>query len=116
MIDFERHLGVTHRVLDAAAVRTKVILHNIANQDTPGFKRYTVSFEDRLREAHADGSDQAAVHPLVQRDTSGVPGENNVSLVEELALLEKVKMVHDIFSRRAGSLFARLNRAISGRS
>jgi flagellar basal-body rod protein FlgB len=115
MIDFDRHLGLTHRVLDAVAVRTKAILHNIANQDTPGFKRYTVSFEERLREAHAADEDLASVHPVVQRDTSGPRGENNVSLVEELALLEKVKMVHDLFSRRAGGQLAKLNKAISGR-
>jgi len=115
MIDFQGGLGITHRVLDATAVRTKVILHNIANQNTPGFKRYVVSFEDRLREAHAAGKDLADVHPVVERDESGPPGVNNVSVIEEMALLEKVRMVHEIFTRRAGGYFAHLNKAIHGR-
>jgi len=115
MTDFQGDLDVTHRVLDAAALRTKVILHNIANQNTPGFKRYTVSFEDRMREASAAGRDASDVRPVVERDESGPPGQNNVSVVDELALLEKVKMVHEIFSRRAGGYFAQLNKAIRGR-
>lgn len=114
MIDFNSDLGVTQRVLDATAVRAKVILHNIANQNTPGFKRYTVSFEERMHEAHAAGKDGALVHPVVQRDESGLPGENNVSVVEEFALLEKVKMLHEIFTRRAGGYFSHLNKAILG--
>ena len=114
MIDYHGDLGVTHRVLDATAVRTKVILHNIANQNTPGFKRYMVSFEDRMREAQAAGKDLADVHPVVTRDESGPPGQNNVSVVEELALLEKVKMVHEIFTRRAGGYFAKINKSIRG--
>ena len=114
MIDFRGDLGVTQRVLDAVAVRTKVILHNIANQNTPGYKRYMVTFEDRMREAHAAGKDVADVHPVVERDESGPAGENNVSVIEELALLEKVKMVHEIFTRRAGGYFSHLNKAIRG--
>ena len=115
MIDFGKGLGVTHRVLDAVAVRTRVILHNIANQNTPGYKRYTVSFEDNLREAHLAGAEGRNVHPVVTRDSSGPPGENNVSVMHELALLEKVKLLHDIFSRRAGGYFKHMNKAIYGR-
>ena len=47
--------GIAFSYLDAAALRARVAMHNIANQNTPGFKRYVVSFEERLAEAHADG-------------------------------------------------------------
>lgn len=114
MIDHERGLGVTLRVLEATTARTKVILHNIANQNTPGYKRYEVQFESLLRKAHAAGRDTSDVRPVVTRDESGAPGQNNVSVVEELALLEKVSLLHDMFSRRAGGYFRRLNKAISG--
>ena len=115
MIDFQKGLGISQRMLEAAEVRARVILHNIANQNTPGFKRYAVSFEDRLREAHASGKPLGDVHPLIQRDLSGPRGENNVSLVQELADLEKVKLVHDLFVRRVGGYFSHLNKAIRGR-
>lgn len=114
MSAFDSEMALTQRVLDAVAVRSKVAMHNIANQNTPGFKRYTVAFEDELRAALERGRDVQAVHPRVTRDTSGPQGQNNVSVADELALLDKVKMVHDVFSRRAGGYLAHLSKAIRG--
>lgn len=115
MIDFGSGVGFTHRVLDALDVRAKVVLHNLANQNTPGYKRFRVRFEELLRAAHERGEDQAQVRPIVERDLSGPPGLNNVSPMEELALLEKVRLLQDIFTRRAGGYFSHLNKAIYGR-
>lgn len=42
---------VLEKALDAATLRQRAIAHNIANINTPGFKRYEVSFEDKLRRA-----------------------------------------------------------------
>lgn len=44
-------LEVLTRALDAAALRQRTIAHNIANVNTPGFKRYYVTFEEELRRA-----------------------------------------------------------------
>ncbi len=114
MIDFEGDLGFTQRVLDAVAVRYRVIQHNLANESTPGFKRYYVTFEDELREAAAAGKELSQVRPIVHRDTSGPAGQNNVSSMEELALLQKVELMNELFSRRAGGYFAHINKAIYG--
>jgi len=114
MSKFDSEMALTQRVLDAVATRGKVALHNIANQNTPGYKRYAVSFEEELRDALEQGHDVAQVHPTVHRDTSGAPGQNNVSVMDELALLEKVRMVHEVFSRRAGGYFTNINKAIRG--
>lgn len=111
----EIDLGVTQSVLDALAVRSKVALHNLANQNTPGFKRYGVRFEEFLRAAHASGEDAGSVQPVVFRDESGRPGVNNVSAIDELGLLNKVSLLHDIFTRRAASHISKLNQAIRGR-
>jgi len=106
--------GMSARVLDATAVRARVILHNIANQNTPGYKRYRVSFEEQLRAARDSGGDVSAVRPVVERDMSGAPGENNVSVQNELALLEKVTLLHELFTRRVGGYYKHLNTAIRG--
>ena len=74
MIDFEGDLGFTQRVLDAAALRYRVIQHNLANENTPGFKRFYVTFEDELRRAHATGRDGSEVDPVVRRDDTGPAG------------------------------------------
>ncbi len=108
------NLGVTQSVLDALATRSKVVLHNIANQNTPGYKRYRVRFEDLLRDAQAQGGRGDDVKAMVVRDESGPPGLNNVSVIEELSILNKVSLLHDVFSRRAASYFSHLNKAIRG--
>ncbi len=48
------YINVMDKTLDAAWTRNEVISNNIANVDTPGYKRQDISFEDELR--HALGS------------------------------------------------------------
>jgi len=116
MIDFDGGtLGSLKRDMEALDLRAKVAMHNIANQNTPGFKRYYVSFEELLRAAFHSGSDAQAVQPQVLRDTSGAPGMNNVSLIDEQAVLEKVRLMNELVSRRIGGHFSKLNKAISSR-
>ncbi len=115
MIDFDRDTAFAQRLLDVLGARTKAALHNVANQNVPGFKRYEVRFEDMLREAQAGGRDGDDVEPVTERDLSGAPGQNNVVLLEELAILGKTALLHDVMTRRAGGYFATLNKAIFGR-
>jgi flagellar basal-body rod protein FlgB len=42
---------VLEKALDATWLRNEVISHNIANVDTPGFKKSSVRFEDELEAA-----------------------------------------------------------------
>ena len=99
----------------ANASTLAAISDNIANVNTVGFKRYEVRFEDLLKERLAEGGSPAEVEPVVVRDESGEPGQNNVTLVEETALLDKTKLMHDFATRRMGSYFGTLNKAIFGR-
>lgn len=115
MIDFDRDTAFAQRMLDVLSRRAKACLHNVANQNVPGFKRYEVRFEDLLRDAAAKGEDVNEVEPVVRRDTSGPPGVNNVVLMEELSLLGKTSLMHDVMTRRMGSYFSNLNKAIFGR-
>ncbi|MEO6593308.1 MAG: hypothetical protein ABIP94_00985 [Planctomycetota bacterium] len=115
MIDFDRDTAFTQRMLEVLDKRTKATIHNIANQNVPGFKRYEVRFEDLLRSAEAKGEDASSVQPVVQRDESGPPGHNNVVLMDELSLLGKTSLLHDVMTRRAGAYFSTLNKAIFGR-
>lgn len=115
MFDPGRDTAFNHRVLDAIQARSKVVLHNLANKNTPGYKRLRVSFEDQLREAMDRGTDIAEVRPRVSRDESGSPGVNNVNEFEELAHLQKLQSLHAIFSRAIGGYFQKINKAIGGR-
>lgn len=115
MIDFDRDTAFTQKLLDVLGARTKAALHNVANQHVDGFKRYEVRFEDLLRDAESSGAGIDSVEPVTQRDESGPAGQNNVVLMEELAILGKTSLLHDVMTRRAGSYFATLNKAILGR-
>ena len=41
-------IDVLSRVLDTAALRHRVIAQNVANVNTPGYRRLEVTFEDEL--------------------------------------------------------------------
>lgn len=45
------YINVLQKAADASALRNEVIANNIANQDTPGFKRQDVDFETQLTKA-----------------------------------------------------------------
>ena len=45
------NLQLREKALDAAWLRNEVISQNIANVDTPGYKRSSVSFEEHLESA-----------------------------------------------------------------
>jgi len=115
MIDFDRDTALTHKLLDVLDIRAKAALHNLANLNTPGFKRYVVQFEDLLRKELGAGGATQDVEPLVTRDTSGAPEQNTVSLVDETALLDKTKLMQEFMTRRAGGYFRHINKAIFGR-
>ncbi|MEN6312913.1 MAG: flagellar basal body rod protein FlgB [Clostridiaceae bacterium] len=46
-----RNLNLREKTLDAVWTRNEVIAQNIANVDTPGYKKSTVSFEEYLEDA-----------------------------------------------------------------
>lgn len=97
MSDFSNALGVSASGLKAQAHRLRIVAENVANTDTPGFHRKTVSFR-----AAVDSAQYAKVeimpisldrregeriydpgHPLA--DTSGHYMGSNVDLVVEIA-------------------------------
>ena len=48
---FGRNLDILHRTMDVAVLRQDVIANNIANAETPNFKRTVLNFETALGQA-----------------------------------------------------------------
>ena len=48
---FSKTVDLLHRALDANSVRREVLADNLANADTPDFKRSDVNFESQLKRA-----------------------------------------------------------------
>jgi flagellar basal-body rod protein FlgB len=85
--------------LDAAQMRQQAIAQNIANVNTPGYRRVSVSFEQRIAQLTRDGTGGAAqmpsylsyYRPKIEYAT-GVEGP--VQLDQELADMSETVLHH----------------------
>jgi flagellar basal-body rod protein FlgB len=127
----------TRKAIDAAALRQKVISNNLANVDTPHYKRTEVNFEDAFKQA-VDRSpkrligfktdnqhfeinpvtDINSVQPTMWRenDTFTRADDNNVDLDVEMAELAKNQVMFDSLVESLNRKFSMLKMAIRGRS
>lgn len=131
-----RALGLLERSLDAAALRQKVIANNIANVDTPNFKRSAVRFEEfLLQELNATdrrriaGYRTDARHIHIGRPASGSArpevfqvksttfnhNNNNVDIEYEMALLAENQLRYNLLIDRTNGYFKSLRTAIDRR-
>ena len=91
---------VLSKTLDAAAARQKAVANNIANVETPGYKRQYVSFEEELKLVleRKSGHDRRQalrdLAPVLRTDTISAsrPDGNNVNIDTEIADLAEVAL------------------------
>ncbi len=113
--------AATTRALDAAALRQQVISHNLANANTPGFKRQEVQFENELSRAIAQHDNPCApriqsVQPKVITigNTSERADGNNVNLETEGINLAINALKFEALSQSVAGTFRALKTAIKG--
>lgn len=117
------------RALDVAAVRHNVIANNIANVNTPGFKRSSVLFPEELSKAKKNFSakllhpkhipfggkkDETKPKVVIEDDTIYRNDLNNVDLNQEIADLEKNTLYYNFIAQRISSKFRMINNVIQG--
>ena len=107
------------RLMDAAATRQKVIGANIANVNTPGFKRKEVSFEQQLAEL-LDGGNLEGIEKLdpTIKSTMGLKTRedgNNVDIDMEMGALGKNTVLFETYAQLMASKVGMMRSAISGR-
>lgn len=89
------------QLLSASTVRAEVIANNLANQNTPGFKRQYVDFEDVLAAEleRKDGRpDRVQPEVLTDERTPGRPDGNNVSMELEMNALNKNRLLYETYA------------------
>ena len=122
--------------MNAASLRNEVIANNMANSDTPGFKRNEVDFESRLLKALEKTSQPKLLtltnprhmqiktknnldgfQPLIRTitDTSFRNDGNNVDLDLEMANNTKNNLMYDAINRSMTNEIQTLRLAITGR-
>ena len=104
---------VLKHILDGSAMRNRALANNIANADTPGYKRREVDFMSELRSAmeSREPSDLSTWRPNMTTARRDHP----IRLESEFAALSENQLLYhtssDVLSRR----YARLRTAIFGR-
>ena len=86
-------LILVERFLDLATMRQSLLVSNIANVDTPGYRTQDINFHGELMRALNQGSDDP-VFPMT-RKVSGLlsrPDGNNVSVDREGLLLAELQL------------------------
>lgn len=132
-ITFTDPLAVLQKGLDALSVQHQVIANNLANIDTPHFKRSVVSFQDKLRAALNvnEPSPLWRTHPkhfpIFQNvnlnnfkpdirqvtETIGRNDGNNVDLEMESGMLAQTNLLYNSMSDVTSRYMANLRHAIS---
>ena len=111
---------VLQKALEGTWTRNEVISQNIANVDTPGYKRETVSFEDLLKNAMdgstIDNSSVDDVEIMVSQDNKTLSTRldgNNVDIENEMASMAKNTIQYNTLVQCISSSYKRLASAIS---
>lgn len=124
------------RALDASILRQNVITNNIANIDTPHFKRSEVRFEQYLRQELQStkstfvGNRTDPRHLFIGGSLNGEPinasitvdqktsmnnNYNNVDIDHEMSLMAKNQLYYNTLIQRMNGKFSSIKTAIDGR-
>ncbi|HVJ49568.1 flagellar basal body rod protein FlgB [Desulfitobacterium sp.] len=76
-------LSVLETGLDASSMRQKVLSNNVANVDTPNFKRSDVNFQQVLGEALGEPGTDLPLKVTTPQHIQGVTGSNQSGVVTD---------------------------------
>lgn len=109
------------KTLDAVALRQEAISNNLANLETPGYKRVDLapSFEQALERASASGdsSEISSLTPTLAADATAVPSSkdgNTVHLESELMRMNQNAMTHTLETQMVSGMLQKMRAAITG--
>jgi flagellar basal-body rod protein FlgB len=131
---FGRTTGILEMTMDAALVRRGVIANNIANAETPNFKRSDVGFEAELNRAILSENptglqghmsherhipfhkeiDYRTVKPRITLDylTQAKNNGNNVDIEQEMMQATQNQMMYETMSLAVSHQFRQINNAL----
>ena len=114
---------LARKLLDASVVRQEAIASNIANADTPGYRRLDLApdFATQLRTRLEAGkaSETASLKPLIVEDPSARtvrPDGNSVEMESELLEMNRNTVEYDYLAEIVTRNIKQMKMAISCRS
>ena len=130
--DVFNYVNVLDKAADGAWMRNQAIAHNIANVDTPGYKRQDVSFEAELKHAlkaskyvsldekvdHLNQNGLSRINPRTYSDYRGysyrIDG-NNVDIDTENVELASNQITYNAITQSINNQFSNI-KAVLGKS
>jgi flagellar basal-body rod protein FlgB len=110
------------KALDAVSLRQEAIANNIANLETPGYKRVDLApaFQTELDRACASGDPQQieSLNPTLAVDTTAVASSrdgNTVHLENELMQMNQNAVAHSLETQLVSGMLQRMQMAITGK-
>ena len=115
----DKNVVLLSKLLDLTTSKNKVIANNIANTNTPGFKKFEVSFQKELRKA-VESKNINKVKNIqesitMSKDKSTRKDGNNVDLDKELVTFYQMSDRHNIYLEILSKKFKGMITAIQGR-
>ena len=109
------------RLIDATEVRHRAISNNIANVNTPNYRRMDVEFEQQLarelsRPENANGSSMITAKPemVVSPGLTARADGNNVDIDREIGQLNKNAMLQQTYVELLSTYLEQMRLAIQG--
>jgi flagellar basal-body rod protein FlgB len=113
--------GLLARLMDATAMRQRVVSHNISNLNTPGYQRLEVDFESQLAKALNSTDPKSADFSQIEMQVHEVPGNavradgNSVDLDQEIGDLQRTAMLFQTYTTLLQSRIGMMHRAMESR-
>ncbi len=123
---------ILEKAMDGSVLRNEAITQNIANIDTPNYKRKAVAFEKALSDAmdsssfrgfrtdkrhiQIGGSDLNNANITVTEDNTALEMRldgNNVDIEAEMALMAKNNIIYNTLTQKLSGEFRKLKSVIS---
>ena len=114
-------IDVSSRAMAASTLRHEVLSNNIANVNTPNFKRSHVRFEDllmpvvRTHDRHLPLAYRGKAHGVIEQEntTNMRLDGNNVDIDVEMAEVAKNQLYYNVLANQLGGHISRMKSVIT---
>ncbi len=120
-IGIDKSATLLEKMLDVSSVKHKVIANNIANVNTPGYKKMEVSFADQLEKAVNESSmnkfDTFQPKIVISKEDASETVRNdgnNVDMDKEVSSLVKNTLTYSIYTQLLAKKYEVVKSAIEG--
>ncbi len=115
----DNNVVLLSKLLDLTQTKNKVLANNIANANTPGFKKFDVTFHNELQKA-VESKNIGKIKQLQEKiaissEKSSRKDGNNVDLDKELVSFYRTSDRHNIYLEILSKKFKGMLAAINGR-